>query len=395
MTLKLNPVPDFTIAGTPASQTVQVGGGTSYTTTISAQGPFAGVVTLSASGLPTGASATFTPPTVTGSGTSTLGVTTSLSTPPGSYPLTITGTSGSLTHTAGVTLVVSDFGVSVTPASQTVVAGGNTTYTTTVSIQNGFSGTAALSVSGLPSGATGTFNPTGITGAGTSTLTVTTSTSTPVGTSTLTVTGTSGTLVHSTTATLVVTSSTSSGLAIDANVSADKNTSSTSAVSPVFSTTAANELLLAFVSADSSSVGSQSVTGIAGGGLTWVLVKRAAGQPGDAEIWRAFASAPLTNATVTATLSQSAASSITVLSFSGVDTTGVNGAGAVGASMATSSATGAPSVALITTRNNSWVFAVGTDWHTPLLAPLGRTRPWSTRCSRPSTAPTGCSGKMQ
>ena len=120
-------------------------------------------------------------------------------------------------------------------------------------------------------------------------------------------------------------------LAIDVTTSADKNTSSTTAVSPPFSTTQANELLLAFISCDSNPAGGMTVTGVTGGGLTWALVKRANTQPGDAEIWRAFATTTLTNATVTATLAKSTASSITIMSFAGVDTTGTNGSGAIGA----------------------------------------------------------------
>jgi uncharacterized membrane protein len=51
--------------------------------------------------------ATFnTNPVPGGSGSSTLSVTTNSSTAPGNYTLTITGTSGSLTKSAIVTLVV-------------------------------------------------------------------------------------------------------------------------------------------------------------------------------------------------------------------------------------------------------------------------------------------------
>jgi polygalacturonase/uncharacterized membrane protein len=208
VTLVVN-VPDFTISATPSSQTVTQGSGTSYTTTISAVNGFTGTVSLSVSGLPTGASGSFNPTSVAGSGSSTLSVSTSSTTPAGSYTLTITGTSGSLTHSTTVTLVVNaaptpDFSISATPGSQTVTAGNGTTYTTTVGALNGFTGTVSLSVSGLPSGASGSFNPTSIATSGNSTLSVSTSTTTPAGTYTLTITGTSGSLTHSTTVSLVV-----------------------------------------------------------------------------------------------------------------------------------------------------------------------------------------------
>jgi hypothetical protein len=201
------PTPDFSLSASPASQTVTQGTNTSYTVTVTPGGGFAGSVTLSVIGLPSGAAGTFSPnPTAT---TSTFSVTTAASTPAGSYPLTITGTSGTLTHTASVTLVVNpaptpDFTLSATPSSQTVVQGSGTTYTATVTPTNGFTGPVDLSVSGLPAGAAGTFSPTAITTSGNSTLSVTTSTTTPTGTYSLTITGTSGSLTHSATVTLVV-----------------------------------------------------------------------------------------------------------------------------------------------------------------------------------------------
>ncbi|MGO4209965.1 SMP-30/gluconolactonase/LRE family protein [Terriglobus sp. 2YAB30_2] len=201
------PTPDFSISDTPSSQTVTQGNSTTYTTTVSALNGFTDTVNLSVSGLPTGATASFSPTSVSGSGSSTLSVTTATTTPAGTYTLTITGTNGTLTHTGTVTLIVqgpSNFSISATPSSQTVTQGNSTTYTTSISAVNGFTGTTSLSVSGLPTGATASFSPTSVAGSGSSTLTVSTATTTPVGTYTLTITGTSGSLTHSATVTLVV-----------------------------------------------------------------------------------------------------------------------------------------------------------------------------------------------
>src|SRR5216117_3629654 len=118
----LGPGPDFTLSASPSSRTVTPGGSTSYDVTISPTGGFTDQVTLSVSGLPTGATGSFTPNPATAS--STLSVTTSPSTPLGAYTLTITGVSGSLTHTTTVTLVVNtppDFTLSAAPASRTEV----------------------------------------------------------------------------------------------------------------------------------------------------------------------------------------------------------------------------------------------------------------------------------
>jgi hypothetical protein len=70
----------------------------------------------------------------------------------------------------------------------------------------------------------------------------------------------------------------------------------------------------------------------------------------------------VTNATVTATLSQFAAASITVMTFKGVDTTGTGGSGAIGATGSANALTGAPSASLVTTRSNSFVLGGGNDW---------------------------------
>ncbi len=146
----------------------------------------------------------------------------------------------------------------------------------------------------------------------------------------------------------------------DANVSTDQTTSSISTAP--FSTGSANELLLAFVSTDYLSGPNTTVTGVSGGGLNWVLVRRTNVQSGTSEIWRAFASTPLSNATVTATISQSVSCSLTVMSFTGVDTSGTSGSGAIGATATANSIAGAPTASVTTTRNGSWVMGVGNDF---------------------------------
>lgn len=150
------------------------------------------------------------------------------------------------------------------------------------------------------------------------------------------------------------------GLAIDQIVFADGTAAATSRATAAFSTTSTNELLLAFISSGRST-NPTTVTTVAGGGLTWALVKRTNTQGGTAEIWRAFATTALTNATVTATFSQSVLSSMTVVTFTGVDTTGAGGAGAIGATATANAATGAPTATLTTTRANSIVVGVGDD----------------------------------
>jgi beta-lactam-binding protein with PASTA domain len=121
-----------------------------------------------------------------------------------------------------------------------------------------------------------------------------------------------------------------------------------------FSTGSANEALLAFVASDGPSGGGQTST-VSGAGLTWTLVKRVNTQPGTSEIWRASASALLSNVTVRSTPSRTGyAQSLTVVTFA--DATGI------GASSVAAASTGAPAVSLTTTKPGSRVFAVGNDW---------------------------------
>jgi len=159
--------------------------------------------------------------------------------------------------------------------------------------------------------------------------------------------------------------------AIDALVWTDQPNTQTTVTSPAFSTTASNELLLAFVSADYLGGTNTSVTGVTGGGLTWVLVGRTNVQAGSSEVWRAFAPSPLGNITVTATMSQAVDSMMTVITFSNVDTSGTNGSGAIGATKSANSLGGAPTATLVTTVNNSWVFGVGNDYDNALARTPG------------------------
>jgi VCBS repeat-containing protein len=194
---------DFSLSASPTSQTVTQGANTSYAVTIARTGGFAGAVTLSASGLPAGASASFNPNGTTGN-TSTMNVVTSSTTPVGSSSVTITGVSGSLTHATTVTLVVQsqpvgDFTVSVSPSSQAIDPGTSGTYTVTVNRTNGFAGTVTFTVTGLQNGAT--YTCPGAAGNST-TLTVSVAGSDPGSVYSFTITGTSGTLSRNTSASI-------------------------------------------------------------------------------------------------------------------------------------------------------------------------------------------------
>lgn len=187
---------DYTLSASP-SQNATAG---NYTVTVNPTNGFNGAISLSVSGLPAGASAnpfTPNPASTTSSFTVSAG-----SAAAGTYILTITGASGSLSRTAQATLVVTveppDFSLSVAPAAQTLAQGNATTnpYVITVTPVNGFSNTPALTVT-TPAG-------TVVNWLGLTSFTVTTSPATTIGSYPLTVTGVSGSLTHSIMANLVV-----------------------------------------------------------------------------------------------------------------------------------------------------------------------------------------------
>jgi hypothetical protein len=190
---------DFSIAVSPPSQTVMAGVAVNYSVTVAASGGFGGTVTFSVTGLPSGTTYSFSNPTVSGSGSTVLTITA----PSGTNIFTVTGKSGSLVHQVTATLVAGkpDFSVSATPASRTVNSGQSTTYTAQYTPIFGFNGTVTWSVSGLPSGVSGSFAPSGT---GTALLTIKSAKNTHKGTYTLTLAGTSGALHHSSTVSLLV-----------------------------------------------------------------------------------------------------------------------------------------------------------------------------------------------
>ena len=187
----------FTLSASTNSVAVPLGSSATDTINVADAGGFTGAVTLAASGLPSGVTATFGTNPATGTSVVTFAAN-SLAVA-GSSTVTITGTSGTLTASTKITLTVTEApGFTLTPsaASLSVVQGSTATDTITVTGTGGFTGAVTLAASGLPSGMTASFgtNPT----TGSSVLTLTSSCSSTVGTATITITGTSGTLTAST-----------------------------------------------------------------------------------------------------------------------------------------------------------------------------------------------------
>jgi hypothetical protein len=195
--------PSFTVA--PTASILSVIEGSSVTDTIAVTGAngFAGSVTLAASNLPSGVSASFATNPTTGSSVLTLTASSTATT--GAATIAISGTSGNLSASTSIVLTVNPapaFTIAPSASALSIAQGNSATDTITVSGSNGFNGSVTLAATGLPSGVTATFatNP----AVGSSVLTLAASSMSATGTSTVTVTGTSGSLTASTTIALTV-----------------------------------------------------------------------------------------------------------------------------------------------------------------------------------------------
>jgi uncharacterized repeat protein (TIGR01451 family) len=111
-----------------------------------------------------------------------------------------------------------DFVLSVNPSTRNIVPGANAQYSITAIPLAGFTGVVNLNATGLPTGATSSFDPAtiNITDAfsKTSTLTIFTSTSTPIGNQNVNITGSSSALMHTAQAGLQIISPTSVDLSL-------------------------------------------------------------------------------------------------------------------------------------------------------------------------------------
>jgi hypothetical protein len=207
---------DFTGEVKPTGYVTTTPGGTgSFNINIIPLNGFNSDVSMSVSGIPAGATATFNPSVVTGgSGWTVLSITTAASTPTATYRVVITSSGGGKTHSNTLGLNVgpagtdfTDYTGSITPLSQTVKVGGTTTYSVYIEPLYG-TGCVNLQTYGVPPGTGAPYDRTTpiCGGPATTVLSIITSSQTPVGTYTLTIQGySSGGFTHSKDITLTVT----------------------------------------------------------------------------------------------------------------------------------------------------------------------------------------------
>ncbi|MDX8033296.1 proprotein convertase P-domain-containing protein [Lentzea sp. BCCO 10_0856] len=136
LNLGSTPANDFSVATSPASGSVAAG--SSATTTVQTQTTSgqAQTVQLTASGLPSGATASFNPASVTTGTNSTLTIATSASTPSGTYPVTVRA-AGSTTRTATYSLTVTGGTAPQIPDIDIAAVKQHLTQFSTIATQNG------------------------------------------------------------------------------------------------------------------------------------------------------------------------------------------------------------------------------------------------------------------
>jgi GH35 family endo-1,4-beta-xylanase len=118
--------PDFALSANPASLSLTRGASAAAAIMVSRSGGFTGSVSLSVSGLPAGVTASFNPPTTTT--TSTLTLTSSTTAATGPATLTITGVSGTLTHSTTISLTVNSPGTGTGGVTVTPVINSNSAF---------------------------------------------------------------------------------------------------------------------------------------------------------------------------------------------------------------------------------------------------------------------------
>ena len=274
---------DFAISAIPSSQSVVQGSSTTYTVSTQATSGAPRPVSLSISGLPAGATGTFNPASVNAGGTSILTVSTTTATPAGTVGLVIAGsyTSPPATHSTAVSLTVTavvpdDFAISASPSAQSVVQGSSTTYTVNTQVTSGTARTVSLSVSGMPAGATGSFNPAAVTAGGSSVLTIATTTTAATGTFTLSIAGQypSG-ATHSTAVSLTVTAPVPDDFAISASPAAQsvvQGSSTSYTVSTQVASGIAQIVTLSVSGLGTGATGSFNPASVAAGGSSVLTV---------------------------------------------------------------------------------------------------------------------------
>ena len=135
LTVNTKPVSGFALSSSPTSLTVKQGSTGTDTITVTDTGGFTGSVAFTATGLPSGVTASFSPASSTSS--SVLTLTASSTATVGSSTVTITGTSGTTTASTTIALTIGSAGGGACTVDYTISPQNSSAFGATVTIKNG------------------------------------------------------------------------------------------------------------------------------------------------------------------------------------------------------------------------------------------------------------------
>jgi hypothetical protein len=227
----------FTL-GAVSTVTIAQGASRTFTVTPSSANHFTGSVQVSLSGLPTGVTVSPATATVAVGSSTTFTLAASAGAAVGATTVKVFGASGTLSTSISVALTVTateteppppppaspDFTLLASPATLSLVPGASGQVTLTSAPLNGFSGTIAVAVSGLPTGVTASPSTITVTPNNPLVVTLTAAASAPATATPVRVSfaGTSGSLSHTASIQLTVTAVTPTGP--DFSITATPNT---------------------------------------------------------------------------------------------------------------------------------------------------------------------------
>src|SRR2546427_9737308 len=179
--------PDFGISANPTNVSFGTGKSASATISLSSTGGFADTINLTAASVPTGITTSCVPSSLSGNGTSTCTLTANKA---GTYAVTISGTNGTLVHTATIDVLglMPDFSLTANPNNVSFVVNRSATSTIALHSIGGFSGNVSLNATSSPAGLSTSCSPPILVGRQSSIFTVN---STTISTDTARITGTS------------------------------------------------------------------------------------------------------------------------------------------------------------------------------------------------------------
>lgn len=200
---------DFSLSLSPSSSTIYQSGTLPVLASIVDLGG-AQTVSVGATGLPTGVTATYQTSSLSGTGVAEIDLSASATATPGNYTFQVVATGSTGTHSSTFSLTVGnmDFALNLSPVSGSIYQGATNVGISTVFIPNfGSVENISLTTTGLPSGLTASFDTPSTTSNNSAILTVTAAPGIAAGSYKFQIVGTGSTGTHSATFTATVLSS--------------------------------------------------------------------------------------------------------------------------------------------------------------------------------------------